>query len=119
MYLKMAIVNMKIYLMLLLSVVVIISGCKSSIEPQTETASEIAHRLQYEQYVTAEYMGITNDNDRFDIHRIKLVKDTIAYNGIRGIYEIHDKLTNKIYLGVSGVGITELTSCGKGGICEQ
>lgn len=39
--------------------------------------------------------------------------DSIAYNGVRGIYLIRDTETGKEFFGVSGVGISELGSHGK------
>jgi hypothetical protein len=47
------------------------------------------------------------DNQRYEVKRVAVFRDTIAYDDVRGIYEITDKETGKTYIGVSGIGITE------------
>lgn len=47
---------------------------------------------------------------RVEITRIGLFKDDLAYENRRGIYLIKDKKTGKEFLGVSGIGITEVGS---------
>lgn len=42
--------------------------------------------------------------------RIGVFKDRIAYNDVRGIYILKDSQTGKEFIGVSGIGITELGS---------
>lgn len=44
---------------------------------------------------------------RYEIKRVAVFQDEIAYNEVRGIYELKDKETGKIYIGISGIGITE------------
>jgi len=48
-------------------------------------------------------------NSRYEIRRVAVFDDDLASDGKRGIYEIIDTQTEKVYLGVSGIGITELT----------
>jgi hypothetical protein len=45
---------------------------------------------------------------RFDVRLEQVVADEIAYGGRRGIYSIVDRTTGREYVGLSGVGITEL-----------
>lgn len=53
--------------------------------------------------------------ERFEVVRVQVVKDYMAYNNERGVYVIKDSQTGAEYVGVSGVGITELNRvyCGK------
>lgn len=44
---------------------------------------------------------------RFDVKRVGVFQDGIAYHDQRGIYVITDKETGREYVGVSGVGISE------------
>lgn len=48
--------------------------------------------------------------NQFRMERIALVRDSLAYDGYRGIYIITDTKTHKTYFGVSGIGITETGS---------
>ena len=45
---------------------------------------------------------------RYEIERVQIVYDDLAYEGRRGIYVIRDNETKREYLGVSGIGVTEL-----------
>ena len=47
---------------------------------------------------------------RFKVDMVAKFDDNLAYDGIRGIYVIVDKQTKKEYVGVSGIGISELGS---------
>lgn len=47
-------------------------------------------------------------NDRVKVERIGVFKDDLAYGDQRGIYIITDTKTNQEFVGVSGVGITEV-----------
>ncbi len=47
---------------------------------------------------------------RFKVRQVQQVEDTLAYNGTRGIYIITDTETGAEYIGVSGIGISELGS---------
>lgn len=43
-----------------------------------------------------------------EVRRIGIVIDSLAYKGRRGIYVITDKNTKQTWIGVSGIGISEL-----------
>lgn len=45
---------------------------------------------------------------RFQVVRVAKFEDRLAYGSERGIYVIRDSVTGKEYVGVSGVGISEL-----------
>lgn len=47
-------------------------------------------------------------NQRVTIERVDVIYDDIAYNQKRGIYIIRDTKTGQEFIGVSGVGITEI-----------
>lgn len=53
--------------------------------------------------------------ERFEVVRVQRIKDYMAYNNERGVYILKDKETGREYIGLSGVGITELSRvyCGK------
>ena len=61
--------------------------------------------------------------DRITITRIGIFQDTLAYGDRRGVYLINDSKTGKEYLGVSGIGISEIgchwVSTGKSGYCQS
>ena len=50
------------------------------------------------------------DNARATVTRIGVFEDDLAYDSKRGVYLIRDEKTGKEYLGVSGIGISELGS---------
>lgn len=52
----------------------------------------------------------TNNTSRYKVKMVATFEDDIAYGNKRGIYEITDTQTGKVYLGVSGIGITETGS---------
>lgn len=52
----------------------------------------------------------SKDECRVQVTRIGVFKDTLAYNQRRGIYLIRDTTTGAEFIGVSGIGITELGS---------
>lgn len=47
---------------------------------------------------------------RFKVERVGVFQDELAYNGRRGIYIIRDTDTGEEYIGISGVGVSELGS---------
>jgi len=49
-------------------------------------------------------------NSNYSVTRVGVFEDNLAYDGKRGIYEITDNRTGKKYIGVSGIGISELGS---------
>jgi hypothetical protein len=44
------------------------------------------------------------------VERIAVISDALAYDGRRGVYRIKDNRTGQEFIGVSGVGISELGS---------
>lgn len=68
-----------------------------------------ANMPMYEQEARPEGMGI-NTNGRFKVERVGVFKDTLAYDNRRGLYVITDTKTGQEFLGVSGIGISELGS---------
>lgn len=48
--------------------------------------------------------------DRFQVVRVSTFEDRLAYGNTRGVYILRDLQTGKEYVGVSGVGISELGS---------
>jgi hypothetical protein len=52
----------------------------------------------------------TDANSRVTVTRINEFYDSLAYRSRRGIYIIVDTKTGKEFLGVSGIGISELGS---------
>jgi len=50
------------------------------------------------------------NSPRFTVERVGVVDDSLAYGDRRGIYLIRDKQTDKEFVGVSGIGISELGS---------
>ena len=53
-------------------------------------------------------MEINATNGRVSIQRIMVFEDDIAYGDKRGIYIIRDHVTNKEFIGVSGIGISDI-----------
>ena len=53
-------------------------------------------------------------SDHVQVVRISVFDDDTAYHGQRGIYIITDKISGKSFIGVSGVGISELGSHSEG-----
>ena len=49
-------------------------------------------------------------SDRFQVDRVAIFEDRLAYEEKRGIYIIRDLQTGKEYVGVSGIGISEVGS---------
>lgn len=51
-----------------------------------------------------------SSDGRFEIKRVAVVDDGLAYGDRRGIYVLTDTQTGTEYVGVSGVGISEVGS---------
>ena len=49
-------------------------------------------------------------SERFQVDRVASFEDRLAYEDVRGIYIIRDLQSGKEYVGVSGVGISEIGS---------
>jgi hypothetical protein len=52
----------------------------------------------------------TKPQDRIQVELIGRFRDSLAYSSTRGIYVITDHKTGSEYIGISGVGITEVGS---------
>lgn len=48
-----------------------------------------------------------HSDGRFQITRVAVIEDSLAYGDRRGVYVIRDTKTGKEYVGVSGVGIAD------------
>lgn len=79
---------MKSLCVLLVIVALSINGCAPSPTTPMTTLNEGTHRIR--------------------VVRIDVIEDSLAYDNRRGIYEITDDETGKKYIGVSGIGITEV-----------
>lgn len=49
-------------------------------------------------------------SSRFSVERVGVIEDDLAYSDRRGIYILTDQKTGKQYIGLSGIGISELGS---------
>ena len=45
---------------------------------------------------------------RYDLKKVQTFFDSDAYNNVRNVYILVDNETGKEYLGISGIGITEM-----------
>jgi hypothetical protein len=59
-----------------------------------------------------EAVGSSGQSPRVTVERIGVFKDDLAYGDRRGVYIIRDTRTGREFIGVSGVGISELGSHG-------
>ena len=82
-----------------------LSGCEKSVVPTINMQTENQTENQDQ-----------NQESRYSVKRVDVFEDGLAYGNQRGIYEITDKQTNKKYLGVSGIGISEVLLIQKGRI---
>lgn len=89
------------YIVILMSLFLVSCGFQTTEDIKEDTQRDNLQRVSI------------GKNDRFKIERVSLVYDTESQTQTRGIYIITDKKNNKEYLGVSGIGISELYSCGK------
>jgi hypothetical protein len=53
---------------------------------------------------------IPEAESRVAVTRIDVIKDDIAYEGKRGVYVIRDNTSGQEFIGISGIGISELGS---------
>lgn len=54
--------------------------------------------------------GLANPSDRVKVEVLNVIRDTTAYNNRRGVYLITDTQTGQQFIGVAGVGISEVGS---------
>lgn len=83
---------------------VLVSGCVRDPTMQMHDQTIPAHAMEVE------------DGSRVSVSLIGVFADELAYSNRRGIYVIRDTETGQEFIGVSGIGITEIGrhSCGKG-----
>lgn len=83
-----------------LLVAALFCGCERKIYTPMDVASPI----------------LLTNSSRIHVTRIGIIEDKLAYSGRRGIYIIKDTITGKEFVGLSGIGISELRShtVGKG-----
>lgn len=79
------------FLIVVLLAVMLLTGCSRDIQTG----------------VMPTLIGQTN-NDRFEVKLVQVFRDDLAYGYLRGIYILKDKKSGKEYLGISGVGISEI-----------
>ncbi|QBX06614.1 hypothetical protein H1O16_gp201 [Burkholderia phage BcepSaruman] len=58
--------------------------------------------------------GVQYTEGRFQVARVGVFRDELAYGDKRGIYTFVDTKTGKEYVGVSGIGIAETGSHSSG-----
>lgn len=46
--------------------------------------------------------------ERFRVMKVQMIRDPDAYKGLRSIYVIRDRVTNREYMGITGVGISDM-----------
>lgn len=88
---------MKKALLILSFITVLFSGCDNSEFQSVGDAKPISKE-------------IIKDSGRFDLKKIQTFSDTDSYNYKRSVYILIDKETGKEFVGVSGVGISELST---------
>ena len=52
-------------------------------------------------------------DQRFSVDVVAVFDDPLAYKSTRAVYVLKDKETNKEYIGISGVGISEVSTDGE------
>lgn len=62
---------------------------------------------------TESFSTDNTQNDRIKIERVGIINDQLAYHSQRGVYIITDTKTGKEYIGVSGIGISDVGHSGK------
>lgn len=95
---------------LALGIAALLSAC--SPEPDMQ--------MQYRQRLKADAAPVT-EGTRVSVERIGVFKDDLAYGERRGVYVIRDKATGREFIGVSGIGISEVGShqSGKARISDE
>ncbi|WEJ90213.1 MAG: hypothetical protein P0Y63_04120 [Klebsiella huaxiensis] len=74
----------------------LLSACDSGPEPAKSTMAVSSQ--------------LSADADRIKVTKMSEFRDALAYDNWRGVYLIQDKQTGKEYIGISGVGISEVGS---------
>lgn len=78
----------------LLVAIFLLSACDSGPEPAKSTMAVSSQ--------------LSADADRIKVTKMSEFRDTLAYDNWRGVYLIQDKQTGKEYIGISGIGISEV-----------
>lgn len=78
----------------LLIAIFLLSACDSGPEPAKSTMAVSSQ--------------LSSDADRIKVTKMSEFRDTLAYDNWRGVYLIQDKQTGKEYIGISGIGISEV-----------
>lgn len=87
---------------ILLILMLILGGCDEHEYPNVSKKIEQSGDTEYPQ------------QSRFDLEKVARFHDLSAYGCCRDIYLLTDKNTGKEYIGISGIGISELGSYGAG-----
>ncbi|HFN3784855.1 TPA: hypothetical protein ACHFQM_004392 [Enterobacter hormaechei] len=74
----------------------LLSACDSGPEPAKSTMAVSSQ--------------LSSDADRIKVTKMSEFRDTLAYDNWRGVYLIQDQQTGKEYIGISGIGISEVGS---------
>lgn len=81
---------------LVLPAVLLLSACDNGPEPAKSTMAVSSQ--------------LSSDADRIKVTKMSEFRDTLAYDNWRGVYLIQDQQTGKEYIGISGIGISEVGS---------
>ncbi|MHA1180944.1 hypothetical protein [Enterobacter ludwigii] len=81
---------------LLISAILPLSACDNGPEPARSTMAVSSQ--------------LSSDADRIKVTKMSEFRDELAYDNWRGVYLIQDKQTGREYIGVSGIGISEVGS---------
>ncbi|EEW3262247.1 hypothetical protein [Escherichia coli] len=81
---------------LLLSAILLMSACDNGPEPARSTMAVSSQ--------------LSSDADRIKVTKMSEFRDGLAYDNWRGVYLIQDKQTGREYIGISGIGISEVGS---------
>ncbi len=82
----------------MLVTVVCLVGCQPEADTPLRIPSPVGKKTKAE------------SSARFEVERVGVFADELAYGDRRGIYIIKDGQTGKEYVGVSGIGISEVGS---------
>ena len=81
---------------LLITAVLLLSACDNEPAPAKSTMAVSSQ--------------LSSDADRIKVTKMSEFRDGLAYDNWRGVYLIRDKQTGREYIGISGIGISEVGS---------
>jgi len=81
---------------LILVALFLLSACDNAPEPAKSTMAVSSQ--------------LSSDAERIKVTKMSEFRDTLAYDNWRGVYLIQDKHTGQEYIGISGIGISEVAS---------